>query len=288
LIMELKRAQRNDFEVIYPFLKRVDPAANITKETWKRIFDPQWPLGEDYCGYYLAENSKVIGFLGYIFCSREINGRVEKFCNMTTWYVDERYRAQSLSLLYPFLSLEGYTLTNFTASGRVNEILKKVGFRSLENEYCIFQANPVAAIIKRKKASLAFDGPGFELLLGVKEKRIYFDHKPYGCLHVLIKSNIGDCYLVMSRFKKQNKPFLVVRYLGDIDVFLSCSGGILLKMLLRLKAAYIQCDKRLLRGKRFGFTSFRKAEVEKVYRSNSIGPYDIDNLYSELILLGIL
>jgi hypothetical protein len=288
LIAELKKAQKEDFEAVYPFLQDMNPHAAIAKETWKRIFDPPWAGKEDYCGYLLMDHGRVVGFLGYIFCTREINGRAEKFCSVTTWNVEEKYRGQSMSLLHPFLSLEGYTLVNFSPSVRVNEIFKKLDFSSLEIKHTILYPNPFALLMLRHNSAVIYDGSGFEALLGEREKRIYADHKPCGCIHALIRSDIGDCYLVMSRFKKKRLPFLAALHISDIDVFRSCCDGVLPGMLFRLKAAYMHIDERLLKGRTFRNSFSRMSDVEKLYLSDSLDPGNIDNLYSELPLLGLM
>lgn len=285
---DIRIIRRDDFELVYPFLKGVNPTANIPREAWSKIFCPNWVINEDYCGYALIENGIVVGFLGYIFCSRKIQDREEKFCNLTTWYVNEEYRAHSMMLLYPFLELEGYTLTNFTASSRVVEILKSLGFRTLDNRTVFLKPNLLSPFKLKRKTSLIFDGPQFESLLSDSEKRIYNDHKPYGCIHVVIRSESGNCYIVLSRLKIGRKPILTVRYLGNTQVFGMCGEGVLLELLFRLKALYIQIDERLLRGVQLNSGIIRQSEVEKLYKSDTLAPGDVDYLYSELILLGIL
>jgi hypothetical protein len=288
LMAEIKIIRRDNFELVYPFLKGVDPKANIPKEAWCRLLCPNWVINEDYCGYALIENGIVVGFLGYIFCSRKIHDRVEKFCNLTTWYVKEEYRAQSMMLLYPFLELEGYTLTNFTASSRVVKILKSLGFRTLDNRTVFLKPNLLSPFKLKRKISLIFDGPQFESFLSDNEKRIYQDHKPYGCFHVVIRSESGNCYLVMSRLRSGRIPFLTVRYLGNEQVFGLYGECVLLELLFRLKALYIRIDERLLRGVQLDSGIVRQSEVEKLYKSDTLAPGDVDYLYSELILLGIL
>jgi hypothetical protein len=285
---DIRIIRRDDFELVYPFLKGVNPTANIPREAWSRIFCPNWVINEDYCGYALIENGIVVGFLGYIFCTRKIQDREEKFCNLTTWYVNEEYRAQSMMLLYPFLELEGYTLTNFTASRRVVEILKSLGFRTLDNRTVFLKPNLLSPFKLKRKTSLIFDGPQFESLLSDNEKRIYIDHKPYGCTHVVIRSESGNCYIVMSRLRIGRKPILTVRYLGNAQVFGLCAEGVLLELLFRFKALYIRIDERLLRGVQLKSGIIRQSEVEKLYKSDTLAPGDVDYLYSELILLGIL
>jgi len=285
---DIKIIRRDDFEQVYPFLKGVDPKANIPKEAWSRLLCPNWVINEDYCGYALIENGMVVGFLGYIFSSRKINDRIEKFCNLTTWYVNEEHRDQSMVLLYPFLELEGYTLTNFTASSRVVKILKSLGFSTLDNRTVFLKPNLLSLFKLKSKASLIFDGPQFESFLSDDEKRIYHDHKPYGCFHVVIQSESGNCYMVMSRLRRGRKPFLTVRYLGNAQVFGLYGEGVVLELLLRLKAFYIRIDERLLRGVQLDLGIIQQSEVEKLYKSDTLAPGDVDYLYSELILLGIL
>ena len=51
---------------------------------WRRIFDYRWERDKDYCGLTLKVADRTVGFIGLIFSRRRINGRVEKFCNLTS------------------------------------------------------------------------------------------------------------------------------------------------------------------------------------------------------------
>ena len=87
-----------------------------------------WQTTEDFCGYLLLKDGDIKGYLGLIFSRRILNDKVEKFCNMTSWVVNEDCRSQSLPMLLELLKLKDYTLTNFTASPTVATILGKLGF----------------------------------------------------------------------------------------------------------------------------------------------------------------
>ena len=71
------------------------------EEKGRKIFEYQWERYESHCGLILKDGSRTVGFLGMIFSRRRINGKIEKFCNLTSWYVHKAYRSRAISLILP-------------------------------------------------------------------------------------------------------------------------------------------------------------------------------------------
>ncbi len=114
-------------------LSRLNPA--FPPDRWNRIFAWGWQNPEDHVGYGLVTDAgDYVGFAGTIYSDQEVGGRVERFCNITSWYVEEGHRARALSLIMPVLSRRDLTITNLTSSDVVNELFRKLGFVELESQ----------------------------------------------------------------------------------------------------------------------------------------------------------
>ena len=118
------------FDIIFPLLNSFDNSHS--KEQWKHIFQQPFNNGEDNCGYALFDDEKVVGFLGYIYSEKLIGNKLNKFCNLTTWVVDEEYRNNSLQLIYPILKMKDYCITNYIPAKNVYDVSKKLGFKDLD------------------------------------------------------------------------------------------------------------------------------------------------------------
>jgi len=45
-----------------------------------------------------------------IFSRRRIDNKIEKFCNLTSWYVHEDYRNRAFAMIIPLHSMKDYTI----------------------------------------------------------------------------------------------------------------------------------------------------------------------------------
>ena len=283
----VRKATQRDFDGVYSLLSKLILIPSIRKEQWQKLFLNHWRSDEDYVGYLLEEEGCIVGFLGYLFSKRTINGRIEKFCNMTSWAVEEKYRAKSLGLFYPLLHLSKCTLTNFTAaSNEVNKILKRLGMQVLDNESVLIYPIPSFRDSK-EKTELVYDKSEIEACLIGKDIEIFKDHLSFDCQHVLIRSGANNCYLIMAEVFRRRIPILSIQYISNPDVFKRCVNRILFKLLMRYGKIFLQVDRRLLRGRVIPNSKIIPWGCEKLYRSETVEKEDVDNLYSELFLLGI-
>src|SRR5262245_13773600 len=145
----ISKAVSKDFDRVYPLFHSFG-GPPISKDNWKKIFVSPWQTGEDFCGYLLLRDGKIEGYLGLIFSQRILNGQIEKFCNMTSWVVNEGCRGQSISMLLELLKLKDYTLTNFTASPTVARILSKLGFTEFAVDQRVLLPMPQVSTLGRR------------------------------------------------------------------------------------------------------------------------------------------
>ena len=102
--MKIEKAVTGDFHQVCPLLQEFNNP-KISKEQWKNLFSDYWNFQGSHCGYKLMDGSNIVGFVAYIFSRKRINGKWEKFCNLSSWIVKKEYRSSSIDLLYPLRDL---------------------------------------------------------------------------------------------------------------------------------------------------------------------------------------
>lgn len=279
----IEKAVASDFERIYPLLLEFK-VPGINREDWRRLFTSNWKSPEDFCGYLLLVNSEVKGFLGLLFSTRTINGRLEKFCNMTSWIVRNEHRNQSLRLLLEGLKLPGYTFTNFTPSPNVAAILRKLGFTELKTSEQILFPNPSAVLDNSKYRSI-FDLEDVRARLSESDRTIFDDHRHLPCRQLLIASENDYCYLVLKNRAHRHLPFARVHYVSNRKLFREVIEAVRNKICWKMKVAGVILNENYLDGARFNYSRAYPQQCPVFFKSGTVGENDIDTLYSEMILL---
>jgi hypothetical protein len=273
-----------DFDRIYhALLASHDP--RIRKEDWRQLFRQHWDTPEDYYGYMLIDNEEVVGFLGTVFSKRRIHGKEFKFCNLTSWIVKPEHRNKSLFLLFPLLKLTDYTFTNLTAQEHVAEIHRQLGFSEIGSGAQILLPLPRLVFGNKIKFQIIFNHDQVRDNLKGDDFTIFHDHLKFKCKHILLKSEIDHCYIIASKVIKKRLPILYIHYISNLSCFLSLIHRAAFKILLYCQAVVLLIEDRFLKGRRLrGAIGFTLPQF-KLYKSPTLQDVDIDNLYSERILL---
>jgi hypothetical protein len=282
----LQKARVEDFDAVHELLLDFNNPG-ISKEHWRKALITPWKTDEDYWGYLLRDDRQVVGFLGLLFANRSVKGADERFCNMTAWIVKKAYRAESLSLAYPVMELENYTLTNFTSSPNVDQILRTLGFAEIDCKYRVLLPLPTFNSFKIR-------GPGFQILfdqasiqgaLREPELRIYQDHLPYKCRHVLITHGERQCYLLLTIFRRKRIHFAHIHCISDLALFLECVDTVKFMMMAHFRVLAFLVDARLLQDRPVARTKEWPMISHRLVKSDRLGRFDIDGLYSELVTM---
>ena len=129
---EVRPALPGHFDDVYPLLLGFRHAT-MSRDDWRRmLFDLPWPVDEPHRGHILYDRGRAVGFLGTIFSHRIVGGRKLRFCNLSSWVVEDPYRSSSFELLLPVLGMKTHTIVNLSASASVHEIFTRLGFLTLE------------------------------------------------------------------------------------------------------------------------------------------------------------
>jgi hypothetical protein len=260
----------------------------LTADDWKNIFDYNWDREEDYCGYGLFDGNNLVGFLGLIFSKRLVGDRIEHFCNLTSWIVRPEYKIYSLSLIQPILKLKKYNLTDLTPSRAVYRIEKRLGFSELDSRMNMLLPYEVFKKSNRaNKFCCTNDKRLVEKELNDRELKLFHDHRRYECGHVIAYDNNNYCYILYTRVKNSRIPYCYIQHISNLDMFSKYSGPIRFEIAKAGKTPFILVDSRLVQEALLPFSFSLPFRAPKLYKSASLRPEQIDNLYSEAVLLNL-
>jgi hypothetical protein len=131
-------------------LLRAGLDAQLSPEIWRRLFEYPGAANQPNLGFVLESGDRLVGFLGAIYSERLLNGRIERFCNLSSWYTVPEFRSSSLTLMMALLSQRGYTFTTLTPSPVTAKVLTAFGFRRLETDKVVFGPRLFRNLLARK------------------------------------------------------------------------------------------------------------------------------------------
>jgi hypothetical protein len=263
---------------------------HLGRDDWRRLFFHPWNTNADLPGFVLVQHSRIVGFLGTIFSTRCINGKAEQFCNVSSWIVKPEFRREGISLLLPLLRLRSCTLTNFSPSRTACQIFERLGFRYLDFEARVFYPPPHMFRMKPVSAYSALtDLEAIARVIGDGDRKIMEDHKQFRCGHVLIRDHDGEksCYCIYTSIIRNSLRFSHIQYLSNAPVFLEAVDVIGAGIFSLKKTLFMKVDCRLLPRKNVPRSLRYRVTSPRMYRSETVRPEQIDNLYSELIILNL-
>ncbi len=286
-MMEIRSVTPDMFDEIYSLLGEFK--IQFSQEEWKQIFFYPWQRSENHVGYALYENSSLIGYMGLIFSNRLLHGKIQKFCNITSWIIKPGYRHTSIAFITKLKELgKNYTLTNMTPSPSVGSILKEIGFKPLESNISIFSLSPnFLPFFKPSLSHTASRPDEFKNILNPADFQIYQDHALSTCHHLLTYSPFQYCYLIFKRHTQKGVPFNFILYLSDPNLFQKNQNQILWKMFKKTRSPLGIIDHRFLK-RPFPFGIKYPLPSCRLFLSQHLKAHDIDNLYSEIALLPII
>jgi hypothetical protein len=280
----VRKAFAEDFERVYPlFMGFREPRPD--KETFRQLFVRRWDGNEDHFGCILEDDGKPVGFLGTVHSTRSIDGRPERFCNLSCWIVEKDYRTEGLSLLFNVLKEKDTTFTNFTGV-KVAPILKHFGFSPLDEFSKILLPLPRPSALGCD-CKVRLDAESFESQLDDADLRIYQDHLPFKFTHVLLSADNGYSYLIVQKVRRKRLPVAEVHYLSQLDSFLQHAPHLLPSLCLKLGVTGLLVGEHFLRGRVVRPALTIPQRLPRLFRSASVSAEEMDTLYSELQVLNL-
>ncbi len=282
----VERLYPDDFARVYPLLAEHDPG--IPKDQWQSLFDYGFKREAEHCGYGLVDNGRVAGYLGLIFSERRVAGRLERFCNTTSWVVDQAYRHASLELMLPVLRLKDHTLTDFSPAPEVARWCVRWGFKELDTRARVLWSLGLRGTRQRRTVVVS----GLEEIadqLSIDQLEIFDDHQRFApCRHLLVTVAGQSCYVLFTRVaRSRGLSYSHVLHASDLDVFVRHSVQIRNAIARETRTRFIAIDERHVQGRRLPRSHTVTMSVPRFYRTSTLAPEQVDNLYSELAMLGL-
>jgi hypothetical protein len=277
----IRKATIDDFDHIYPLFRGFQEP-RPSREEFKQLFMPRWGSDETHVGFILEENREAVGYLGTLFSVRELNGRKEKFCNLCTWIVKEKYRTEGLPLLFQVLRMKDVTVTNFTGN-RVASILRKFDFKVLDKTLKIVLPLPVIG----DGCELVFDTARIVPLLDAHDRRVFEDHRDFNHSFIVLKTSDEVSLICFRKVKRKRLPLLEVHYLSGREVFLKHVRHALPSLCIRTGVVGLMIGEHFLGDVLIPFSITIPQRQMRLFRSKTVAAREMDTMYSELQILNL-
>lgn len=255
----------------------------VPEAAWTRALQVPWQVSAPNHGFFLSEDGRVVGaYLAY-YSQREVEGRTERFCNLGAWCVLESHRAQGLRLLTTLLKQQGYHFTDFSPSGNVVPLNRRLKLADLDTTTALLLNRP-----RRPRPGVRVSASPEHLLatLGDEERRLYLDHRETGAAHhLLLTAPEGHSYVVFRRdSRKRVRAFASILHASNPELFRRYAGSVGSHLLTRHGIPATLVELRVAGGRPAGATLLSRSRP-KMFRSDSLRADQIDYLYSELTCL---
>lgn len=258
--------------------KRVSP------DRWEGALSVPWDVEQPNHGLFLRDDDAVVGaYLAY-YSQQQVNGRPEKFCNLGAWCVLDGYRHQGTRLLTRLLAQEGYHFTDFSPSGNVVELNRRLKFVDLDTTTELVPNAPLPT--RRGAARVTSDPDALLETLTSGELTLYRDHRRAAAAkHLLVSTPREHCYVIFRRdTRKRVRAFGSILHVSNPELFRAAAGQVGGHLMTRYGIPATLVERRVAGGPvRWGRTLGRSRP--KMFRSKTLAADQVAYLYSELTCL---
>jgi hypothetical protein len=232
-------------------------------------------------GFLLRAGGAVVGAYPCIYSTRVIDGRHERFCNLSAWYVSPGYRPQSISLLRAVLAQPGFHFTDLSPSEAVQKINLRLGFRNLDTATALVPNLPWPTWPGRTRISA--DPAVIAATVTGQVRTFYADHA--GCRwarHLVVSQGQRWCYVQWRMVSRKDLPlFAWIQYASDPALLRQTLRPLSRHFLLRHRAPFTLAEIRVVGG-RVRPSILLRSHRRRMFKSQTLTPEQIDYLYSEV------
>lgn len=243
-----------------------------------------WEVEAPNHGFVLRDGQRIVGAYTAFYSERQIAGRTERFCNLGTWYVLPEFRSHSIQLIKALLAQDGYHFSALTPSNKVVPIYTRFGFRFLDTSAALIPNLPWP--IPQGRTTISAEPRVIESTLAGTELRLYYDHaQALAARHIVLLRGPDSCYLMYRKIRRKGVPLAAIIHVSNPQLFHRAILPLTRHLLIRHRLLATVVELRII-GPRPPL-SFKVTPWFKLYRSASLEPDQIDDLYSELVCLPV-
>jgi hypothetical protein len=257
--------------------------ANISIADWLRSFSQPWCPDAANHGYMLLDGDRIVGTLGAIYSDQLLQGKMEHFCNLAHWCVLKEFRRHSMMLAMKLVSQKNCHFTNLTPLPVVEKTLSFLKFKPLDENHTVILVPANALGFSRARISL--DDESILLHAPPDLKKTYLDHRGVRGLRQMLVGQPGAwLYLAFRDISIKHLNGAHILHSSDPELFSRYLGAVCRYLMLRRRIFAIRSDSRFL-AKKPPFSVCQPFPVPTLYRSETLNPAQVGNLYSELVAL---
>jgi hypothetical protein len=247
---------------------------------WARsLLARPWKVAAPNHGFMLRDGQRIVGAHTAFYSERLIAGRAERFCDMGTWYVLPEFRSHSIRLVRALLAQDGYHFTALSPSYKVTAIHTRLGFRPLDTSAALIPNLPWPTLPGR--TTISADPDVIESTLAGTELELYHDHaQALAARHLVLLRGPDSCYVMYRETRIKAVTVAVILHVSEPEAFHRAIVPLTRNLLVRHRLLVTLAEQRII-GYRPPL-SFKVTPWPKMYRSASLAPDQIDDLYSEL------
>ena len=281
MTVELTPITDQDVAVVADFL-HANLNTRVPASVWARAMSVPWKVEAPNHGFMLTGEQHVVGAHLAFYSERVVAGHVERFCNLGAWCVLPDFRFHSVRLLKALLAQDGYHCTDLSPSGNVVPLNARLEFRSLDTTTALVPSLPWPTLARRTRISA--DPDVIESTLAGAELELYRDHAQAAAAHHLVLIRGGDsCYVMFRKVRRKELPvFAAILHVSDPELFRRAILPLTRYLLVHYRVLVILAELRIV-GNRPRPSLMLPSPRPKMYRSTSLEPMQIDDLYSELV-----
>jgi len=256
-------------------------------DVWAEAFRQNWGVAKPNNGFLIRNDAgQIVGGIGAIYAAYPVRGQLEQFCNITSWMVLDAYRTQSMRLAMAVISQPGFHFTDLSPTAVVEQSLKFLKFKPM-NEARTVLFNLPAPQQRLTGAGVIGNPARIEAVLDPASAKVYRDHKHFPWLRFVAVGRGKDRSLVV--YKRA-----ILKHLPSAEIIGFTNPEIFLRYLPVLGCHFLlsgmattRVESRLLPGKPAWPHTLLTGYRNRVFRSDTLGEADIQNLYSEYVALDL-
>lgn len=256
--------------------RRVDTAR------WVAAMNPAWQHDAPNHGFHLRCGTTVVGAYLALYSHRDTPTATDmRFCNLAAWCVDPDVRFSGMRLLRALLAQDVDAFTDLSPSGNVIALNERLGFRHVDTTTVIVPCLPYPTV--RRTVEVTSDPERIGEALSGRHLRTYLDHRTSPAVkHLLVTTASGACHVMFRRDRRRDLPlFASIVHATDREILSAGIPAIGRHLVLHHGVAMLLCDMRLL-TRRPPRSFLLESPRPKMFKSDVLGPDELDDLYSEL------
>jgi hypothetical protein len=199
-----------------------------SREFWSALFvrldEHPTPPGYPKYGYLLESGGTAVGAILQIFTAMPSGNESRIRCNVSSWFVQDRFRSYASLLVSKALSHRNVTYLNVTPAPHTISIIEAQGYSKYSGG--LFVAMPVLQLsfCGARVTVIKSDDPrpkcaGFE-------HQLLLDHAKYGCLSLWCTTTEESYPFVFRPRISKGIPIAQLVYCRSLDHFVRVSGAI--------------------------------------------------------------